>query len=57
MKMELVDKMLLLKAIVEGSVPIELVEPNQSALNAQARSLKSGFSVPGCKLIEEPDKT
>jgi hypothetical protein len=52
---EVIDKMALLKAIVEGRAPMELVEPNQSALNAQARSLKSGFSVAGCKLIEEPD--
>lgn len=41
----------LLVAIVEGKASIGLIEPNMTALNGMARSLKSNMSIPGVKAV------
>lgn len=43
----------LLKAIIDGRVPIQAIEINQSWLNARARSDKESFSLPGCELVKD----
>lgn len=42
--------MLLVKAVAEGKAPIQSLQPDESFINAQARSFKDGFSIPGCEL-------
>ena len=41
----------LAKAIVNGEVSLEYIQPNQSALDTRARSDKTTFSLPGCRLV------
>lgn len=36
-----------------ASAPSNLVEPNTTVLNALARSMKEGFSYPGCQLVTD----
>lgn len=49
---EVVDLMLLLKAVVEGKAPIEVIEANQTFLNAQARPYKKeGQLYPGVMIV------
>lgn len=47
---EVVNKMALLKAIVEGKAPHTLVVPDDSALRRKAQAEKEAFDVPGCRL-------
>ena len=48
---EVYDLYALLLAIVEGQVSIGLIEPNQTALNGLARSLKGNMQVAGVRAI------
>lgn len=48
-----VDSMMdLVRAIAAGKASIEFVAPNLPALNAQARSLKETFNIPGVRAIK-----
>lgn len=47
------DKMALIKAVAEGRAPDNVLEANQTVLNALARSMKEGFSYPGVELVTE----
>lgn len=47
------NPMELLKAIVDGKVPINAIEINQSWLNTRARSDMEAFSIPGCRLKKD----
>jgi DNA helicase HerA-like ATPase len=46
-------EVLVVKAIAAGSQPVELVQPNQVALNGMARLLKNALAVPGVRVVEE----
>lgn len=48
---EVVDFIKLLEAIVTGKASIGLVEPNQTALNGMARSLKANMQIPGVRAV------
>lgn len=48
---EVVDFMELLKSIVAGKASIGLVEPNQTALNGMARSLKANMQLAGVRAV------
>ncbi len=50
-KAEVVNLKLLCQAIGEGKCPIAYVEPNMTALNGQARSLKKEMSIPGVRAV------
>jgi hypothetical protein len=50
---ECYDIRALCRAVADGSVPSDLVLPNQSRLNALARALKSAFRVPGCRIVKQ----
>lgn len=52
---EVEDMMKLVRAIAagQGVATVALIEPNQTALDALARTLKEEMSVPGVKLIKE----
>ena len=50
---EVVSLMALVKAIADGKQPITLIEPNMTALNGMARSLKGSMVIPGCRAIEK----
>ena len=39
----------LVKAVADGRVPLEYIQPNQQALDGLARSLKDALRVPGCE--------
>lgn len=54
-KAEIIDMLELAAAVALGQVPLGYILPNQSALDAQARSLKNGMRVPGVRAVE--DKT
>jgi hypothetical protein len=43
----------LVKAVAEGRAPIQCLLPDQGFIDAQARSYKEGFSLPGCRLEAE----
>jgi hypothetical protein len=47
---EVADVMELVKFVAANPRFINLIEPNMSALNAQATALKEAFEFPGCKL-------
>lgn len=49
---EVTNLMELIKAVAEGKVEIEALSANQSFLDAEARSHKDAFAVPGVKLIK-----
>lgn len=40
----------LVKAVAAGKAPLQALKADESFINAQARSFKEGFSIPGCKL-------
>jgi len=50
-KAEVTDLKALCKAIAEGRAAVNLVEPNMTALNGMARSLKKEMNVPGVKAV------
>ncbi len=52
---EVVDLPALAKACAESGELIHLIEPNMTALNAMARSLKEGFATPGVRAVSEQD--
>jgi hypothetical protein len=47
--------MALLKGIVNGIVPIDMITINQSRLNKKASIDKESFTVPGCRAVETKD--
>jgi len=49
---EVVNLMTLVQAVAAGTQPIELLLPNQVALNRMAKALHSGFKVPGVRAVE-----
>lgn len=49
------DKMALIKAVAEGRVPDNVLEPNMTALNGLARSLKEHLAYPGVEVLAEHD--
>lgn len=51
---EVTNKIELLQFIVSNPMFANLVEPNQTALRAQAKAMKESFSIPGCKLVRKP---
>ena len=48
---EITDLKSLCRAVADGKCPIAYIEPNMTALNAQARSLKKEMNIPGVKAI------
>lgn len=50
-KAEIDDELKLIQAIARGEVSVEAVKVNKSFLDAQARSLKGHFSIPGCRAV------
>jgi hypothetical protein len=50
---EVFDVVALCKAIAEGKVPANLIEPNMPALNGMARALKEALNIPGVKAIKD----
>lgn len=52
-KAEVFDIVLLCKHIVDNPGARNLVEPNMTALNGMARSLKEGFSMPGVRAVSD----
>jgi hypothetical protein len=50
---EVLDVRALCKGIADGSVPSNLVLPNQSALNQMATALKDSFAIVGCRVVVE----
>lgn len=50
-KAEVTDLKALCKAIGDGKCPVLYVEPNMTALNGMARSLKKEMNVPGVKAV------
>lgn len=50
---EVEDFSALVKFCASNPMFVGLLQVNQPALNAQARSLKKAFAIPGCKLIEK----
>jgi len=49
---EIVSLIELVRAVAAGTQPIELLLPNQVALNRMAKALHSGFKVPGVRAVE-----
>ena len=52
-KGECIDLMTLAKAVVEGSVSVNAIQPNTVFINQQARALRETFKIPGCKAWSE----
>jgi hypothetical protein len=50
---EVTDVRALCRGIADGSVPLNLVAPNQTALNQMAVALKDSFAVAGCRVVVE----
>ncbi len=50
---EVVDLAALAKACAEGQQPIALILPDMAKLNAMARTLKDGLSIPGVRAVSE----
>jgi len=50
---EVTDLMSLVKAVAAGQpgASISFLEANMASINGQARSLKTGFNIPGCKVV------
>jgi hypothetical protein len=46
------DFLALVKAVAEGKQPIAYLEPNYSALNGVARSLKESANIPGVRVVK-----
>lgn len=53
-KAEVTSLMLLVKAVAEGKVPLQMVQVNQSALDSMARTLKTELRYPGVKVTNNP---
>ena len=54
---EVIDLLVLLRAVVAGRVPLSAVEPSTKYLNSRARSDKENFDIPGCRLLKSADLT
>jgi len=54
-KAKLVDFNILLKAIVDGEAPVELIQFNQSYADGLARSLKENFNIKGIEAYQEDE--
>jgi formate dehydrogenase maturation protein FdhE len=52
-KVEVDDVRKLCRGIADGTVSPTLVEPNMTALNGLARSLKNTFNIPGCRVVRD----
>ena len=50
---EVTSKPDLIKAVAAGTVPMAALDPNDTFLNQQARSLKNELNYPGVKAVEE----
>ncbi len=50
---EVTDLVALCRAIADGTQPASLVEPNTTALNGLARSLKGAMAVPGVRAVAQ----
>lgn len=48
------NKMVLVKAVADGRVPLVAVDENMSYLNSRARQEKTALSIPGVEAIPEP---
>lgn len=48
------DMAQLLRFVADNPMFMNLVTPNESALNALARAQKEAFDIPGCRLVREP---
>jgi hypothetical protein len=48
---QVLDLMMLVKAVAAGQQPIALLLANQSALDGMARSLKTSMAIPGVRLL------
>jgi hypothetical protein len=53
-KAEVTSLMLLVKAVAEGKVPLQMIQANESALNRMAGTLKSELRYPGVKVTNNP---
>lgn len=51
---EVFDIKALCRAVADGKVSSEMVQPNMTALNGMARALKSTMQIPGVRCIETP---
>lgn len=49
---EVVDLLVLVKAVAAGQVPIQAIQADKVFLNAQARSLKGAMAYPGVRAVE-----
>ena len=49
---EVVDMLVLVKAVAAGHVPIQALQADKVFLNAQARSLKGAMAYPGVRAVE-----
>lgn len=52
-KMEVVDLMVLVKAVAKGQQPISLLLPNETAINQIVKALKAETNIPGVKVYSE----
>lgn len=52
---EIVNFMQLIKAVADGKVPSEVLEPSMSALNKAAKALRDEFKIPGCIAVKKTD--
>jgi hypothetical protein len=52
-KAEVFDLKLLAAAVGRGEVALNMIEPNQSALNAMARASKGTIQFPGVRCVED----
>lgn len=50
---EITDKMALVKAVAEGKVSPNYLEPNMSLLNSVAKTYKENLNIPGVKAVSE----
>lgn len=50
---EVLDLRALCRGVADGTVPANLVQPNQAALNQMAVALKETFALPGCRAVVE----
>lgn len=53
-KAQVRDMTMLLRFVADNPTFMNLVTPNESALNALARAQKEAFDIPGCRLVREP---
>ena len=52
-KAEVIDLKALVMAVAQGKASLALLEPNTTAINAQARALKAEFKAPGIRVWSE----